>query len=123
MKTQAYAAQLACGKLEVFEFNSGQLRPDEVEVHVKFCDICHSDLSMLDNEWNITKYPFVPGHEIIGTVSEVGNDVKHLKVGQYVGIGWRTRSCLYCDQCMSSHHNRCLKGEDVIVGRHGRICG
>jgi uncharacterized zinc-type alcohol dehydrogenase-like protein len=52
---------------------------------------------MLDNEWNITKYPFVPGHEIIGTVSEVGNDVKHLKVGQYVGIGWRARSCLYCD--------------------------
>jgi alcohol/geraniol dehydrogenase (NADP+) len=119
MKTQAYAAQLACGKLEVFEYNSGQLRPDEVEVHVKFCDVCHRDLSMLDDEWNITKYPFVPGHEIIGTVSEVGNDVKHLKVGQYVGIGWRARSCLYCDQCMSGHHNRCLKGEDVIVGRHG----
>ncbi|HMK59002.1 MAG TPA: alcohol dehydrogenase catalytic domain-containing protein [Nitrososphaeraceae archaeon] len=67
----------------------------------------------------ISKYPFVPGHEIIGTVSEVGNDVKHLKVGQYVGIGWRARSCLYCDQCMSGHHNRCLKGEDVIVGRNG----
>ena len=121
MKTQAYVAQLACGKLEVFEYNLGQLRPDEVEVHVKFCDICHSDLSMLDNEWNITKYPFVPGHEIIGTVSEVGNDVKHLKVGQYVGIGWRARSCLYCDQCMSGHHNRCLKGRHCW--EKWRICG
>ena len=50
MKTQGYAAQLAGGKLEVFEYNSGQLRPDEVEVHVKYCGICHSDPSMLDNE-------------------------------------------------------------------------
>ena len=45
--------------------------------------------------------------------------LNHLKVGEYVGLGWRARSCLVCDQCLSSHHNRCLKGEDVIVGRHG----
>lgn len=74
---------------------------------------------MLGNEWAITKYPFVPGHEIIGKIFSIGDDVDHLKIGQYVGVGWRARSCMICDQCMSGHHNRCLRGEDVIVGRHG----
>ena len=74
---------------------------------------------MLGNDWGITKYPFVPGHEIIGKISEVGNEVKHLKIGQYVGLGWRARSCLICDQCLNGYHNRCVKGEDVIVHRHG----
>jgi uncharacterized zinc-type alcohol dehydrogenase-like protein len=65
------------------------------------------------NGW--AQYPFVPGHEVIGSVC----DWNVLKVGQYVGLGWRARSCLVCDQCLSGHHNRCLKGEDVIIGRHG----
>jgi D-arabinose 1-dehydrogenase-like Zn-dependent alcohol dehydrogenase len=78
-----------------------------------------SDLSMLKNEWGLSQYPFVSGHEVIGRVSAIGNMVNHLKVGQYVGLGWRARSCLVCDQCLSGHHNRCLKGEDVIIGRHG----
>ena len=60
-----------------------------------------SDLSMLKNEWGFTQYPFVPGHEVIGIVTAIGNMVNHLKVGQYVGIGWRARSCLVCDQCLS----------------------
>ncbi len=119
MKIQAYAAQQVGGNLEPFEYNSGLLQHDEVEIDVKYCGICHSDLSMLNNEWGMTKYPFVPGHEIIGTISQIGNDVKHLNIGQYVGLGWRARSCLICDQCTSGHHNRCMKGEDVIVGRHG----
>jgi uncharacterized zinc-type alcohol dehydrogenase-like protein len=52
-------------------------------------------------------------------VTAIGNTVSHLELGQYVGLGWRARSCLVCDQCLSGHHNRCLKGQDVIVGRHG----
>jgi alcohol/geraniol dehydrogenase (NADP+) len=71
-----------------------------------------SDLSMLKNEWGFTRYPFVPGHEVVGRVSAIRNMVNHLNVGQYVGLGWRARSCLVCDQCLSGHHNRCLKGED-----------
>ena len=67
----------------------------------------------------VTRYPFVAGHEIIGKVSALGDMVSHLKIGQYVGVGWRARSCLICDQCLSGHHNRCLKGEDAIIGRHG----
>lgn len=119
MTIQAYAAHEADGRLEPFEYELGPLKPDEVEINIENCGICHSDLSMLKNEWGFSRYPFVPGHEIIGKVAEIGNMVNHLKVGQYVGLGWRARSCLVCDQCLSGYHNRCLKGEDVIIGRHG----
>jgi alcohol/geraniol dehydrogenase (NADP+) len=60
------------------------LKPDEVEVDVEYCGICHSDLHMLKNEWGFTRYPFVAGHEIIGKVSAIGDMVSHLKIGQYV---------------------------------------
>ena len=119
MTIQAYAAHKAGGKLEPFEYELGSLKPDEVEINLEYCGICHSDLSMLKNDWGLTRYPFVPGHEAIGQVAAVGNMVNNLTVGQYVGLGWRARSCLVCDQCLSGHHNRCLKGEDVIIGRHG----
>jgi uncharacterized zinc-type alcohol dehydrogenase-like protein len=119
MNIQAYAAHEPNGKLESFQYELGDLKPDEVEIDVEYCGICHSDLSMLKNEWGLTRYPFVPGHEIIGKVAAIGSMVNHLKVGQYVGLGWRARSCLVCDQCLSGHHNRCLKGEDVIIARHG----
>ena len=119
MNIQAYAAHEPRGKLESFHYELGALKPDEVELDIEYCGICHSDLSMLKNDWGLTRYPFVPGHEIIGKVASIGNMVNHLKVGQYVGLGWRARSCLVCDQCLSGYHNRCLKGEDVIIGRHG----
>jgi alcohol/geraniol dehydrogenase (NADP+) len=119
MTIQAYAAHKADGKLESFEYELGSLKPDEVEVDIEYCGICHSDLHMLKNEWGFTRYPLVAGHEIIGKVSAIGDMVSHLKIGQYVGVGWRARSCLICDQCLSGHHNRCLKGQDVIIGRHG----
>jgi len=119
MNIHAYAAHEPNGKLESFQFELGDLKPDEVELDVQYCGICHSDLSMLKNEWGLTQYPFVPGHEIIGKVAAIGSMVNNLKVGQYVGLGWRARSCLVCDQCLSGHHNRCLKGEDVIIARHG----
>ena len=119
MTVNAFAARQAGSKLESISYSLGNLNADEVEVDVEYCGICYSDLHMLNNDWGITKYPFVPGHEIIGKISRIGTDVTHLTIGQYVGIGWRARSCLICDQCLSGHHNRCLKGEDVIVGRHG----
>jgi alcohol/geraniol dehydrogenase (NADP+) len=119
MKVHAFAATQQGSKLEPFEYELGPLEPDEVDIDIEYCGICHSDLHMLKNEWGITNYPFVPGHEIIGKVSEVGKMVTHLKTGQRVGVGWRSRSCQTCEQCLSGYHNRCLSGEDVIVGRHG----
>jgi alcohol/geraniol dehydrogenase (NADP+) len=90
-----------------------------VIVKVTHCGVCHSDLSMLDNEWGMTEFPFVPGHEVSGTVEQVGSGVRHLKKGDRVGIGWHAGSCQECMQCMSGDHNLCAQGEGTIVGRHG----
>lgn len=116
---KAYAASKPGGPLEPFSFNPGPLGPEEVEIKVSHCGLCHSDLSMLDNEWGMTKYPFVPGHEAIGTVVALGDGAKGLKVGQRVGVGWWATSCLSCPQCLSGDHNLCPTGQGTIVARHG----
>lgn len=115
----AYAAQEAGGELQPFEYDPGALGDESVEITVEYCGICHSDLSMLENEWEMTQYPFVPGHEVIGTINAVGNKVKTLKIGQKVGLGWFSRSCMTCEWCMSGYHNLCLDAEGTIVGRYG----
>ncbi len=121
MTIKAYAVHEPGGKLEPFEYDPGALGSEEVEINVEYCGICHSDLSMLENEWGITQYPFVPGHEIVGTIGSVGDAVTTLKVGQRVGLGWYSSSCMYCEWCMSGDHNLCLTAEGTIVGRHGRF--
>jgi len=119
MTIHAYAAREPGGALQPFEYDPGPLGEEEVEVAVEYCGICHSDLSMLENEWGMTQYPFVPGHEAVGAIAAVGNNVTTLKVGQRVGLGWFSRSCLACEWCMSGDHNLCLRVEGTIVGRHG----
>ena len=119
MNVKAYAAQEAGGDFEEFEYQLGELMPDEVDIDVMYCGICHSDLSMLNNDWKITSYPFVPGHEIVGKVSAKGSAVSHLEIGQTVGLGWFSRSCMVCDECMGGNHNLCASSEGVIVGRFG----
>jgi uncharacterized zinc-type alcohol dehydrogenase-like protein len=89
-----------------------------VEIEVEYCGICHSDLSMLDNDWGLTTYPFVPGHEVVGTIAALGAKVKELKIGQRVGLGWFSRSCSTCETCMSGDQNLCATAEGTIVGRH-----
>jgi uncharacterized zinc-type alcohol dehydrogenase-like protein len=74
---------------------------------------------MLDNEWGMSKYPFVPGHEVAGTVAAVGSRVTTVKPGDRVGLGWYSRSCMQCQQCMGGDHNLCPTAEGTIVGRHG----
>lgn len=115
----ALAAGKPHGKLEPFSYDPGPLGPDQVEIAVQYCGLCHSDLSMYTNEWGMTKYPFVPGHEAIGTISAIGSDVRAVKVGQTVGLGWNSGSCLYCRQCLTGNHNMCVRLEQTIVGRYG----
>ncbi len=116
---RAYAATESGGNLKSFEFDPGSLQADEVEIAVETCGLCHSDLSMLDNEWGMTTYPFVPGHEVIGKVAAVGTAVTRVKVGDSVGLGWYAGSCMTCPQCMAGNHHLCTSGEQTIVGRHG----
>jgi uncharacterized zinc-type alcohol dehydrogenase-like protein len=116
---KAYVAREPGGKLERFEFDPGPLGPDQVEIDVAYCGICYSDLSMLRNDWQMTSFPFVPGHEAAGRIAAIGSRVKHLKVGQSVGLGWFSGSCMTCSQCLSGNHHLCGSGEGTIVGRYG----
>jgi uncharacterized zinc-type alcohol dehydrogenase-like protein len=119
MKVKAYAAQEAKGKLAPFEFELGSIGSEEVDIKVYYCGICHSDLSMLNNDWGMTAYPLVPGHEIVGEVVNAGDHVKNVKVGDKVGLGWFSSSCMHCPQCLDGHHHLCGTAEQTIVGRHG----
>lgn len=91
----------------------------DVDIDVAYCGVCHSDVSMKNNEWGMTQYPFIGGHEVAGTVKAVGEHVTHLKVGQHVGLGWHSDYCQQCDPCHSGDHNLCGKAQGTIIGRHG----
>lgn len=119
MKVNAYAAQKPSGKLEPFTYELPEIENEHVDIKVHYSGLCHSDISMLDNEWGMTSYPIVPGHEIVGEITAVGSEVKQLKVGDKVGLGWYSESCMHCNQCMNGNHNLCATAEGTIVGRHG----
>jgi len=118
-RIRAYAAAAPKAALTAIDYAPGPLGDEQVEIAVEYCGICHSDLSMIDNEWGNSRYPLVAGHEIIGTITALGTHTKGLHVGQRVGLGWYAGSCMHCDECMSGHHNLCREGEQTIVGRHG----
>lgn len=116
---KGYAATEPGGELKAFEYELGPLGDHQVDIKVEYCGICHSDLSMLDNDFGLTQYPFVPGHEIVGRVDAIGANAKGVTVGQRVGLGWYAGSCMTCEWCMSGNHNLCPSAEMTIIGRHG----
>nr|WP_290026126.1 alcohol dehydrogenase catalytic domain-containing protein [Aeromonas salmonicida] len=82
-------------------------RPDDVEIDILYCGVCHSDLHTARNDWGWTHYPIVPGHEIIGRVVAVGSQVSKFKVGDQVGVGCMVDSCGHCDACTEGHEQHC----------------
>jgi len=119
MKVNAYAAQEKGAKLNPYTYELGELGAEQVDIKVAYCGICHSDLSMINNDWRITQYPLVPGHEIVGEVVAAGDAVKNVKVGDKAGLGWFSASCMSCYQCMDGSHHLCSNKESTIAGRHG----
>ncbi|MFV2058759.1 MAG: NAD(P)-dependent alcohol dehydrogenase [Thiohalomonadales bacterium] len=115
----AYAADEPNGTLKPFEYDPGVLAEHDVEIDIEYCGICHSDLSMIDNEWGMSEYPLVAGHEAIGTISLLGAKVSHLKLGDAVGLGWHAGYCMTCHACLSGDHNLCASSQGTIVSRHG----
>lgn len=118
-KILAWVSSAPKSKFVKQEIDFGVLGAEDVEVAVEYCGICHSDLSVLNNEWGNSKYPAVLGHEIAGKVVAVGPAVKGIKVGQKVGIGWTASSCMHCRQCMSGNHNFCPESTATIIGHTG----
>lgn len=118
-KNPAYAAAKAGAPLKRVEIAMGALAPDDVEIKVGYCGLCHSDLSMWKNDWGMTEYPFIGGHEAIGTVVAKGANVISLKIGDRVGVGWNASSCGHCRHCMSGGHMFCADRTATIVGRSG----
>lgn len=116
---KAYAALEKGKALEAYEYELPELGPEQVDIEVESGGLCHSDLSMLDNDWGMTQYPFVPGHEVVGTIRRAGDAVKGVKVGQRVGLGWFSGSCMHCGQCMGGNHHLCGTVEQTLVGRFG----
>lgn len=116
---RAWAAKEASGAFELAEYDPGPMKADDIEIAVESCGLCHSDMSLYEDEWGVTKFPFVGGHEVVGTISRIGDAVTTLKVGDKVGVGWFSRSCLTCDPCMHGDHNMCRTAEQIAVGRNG----
>lgn len=110
------------GKKQKFvkqQIDLGPLGAEEVEVQVAHCGLCHSDLSMLHNDWNMTQYPAVFGHEAVGKVVAVGPAAKGIQVGQQVGIGWTAGSCMHCRPCKSGDQHLCSQALPTIVNHRG----
>ncbi len=110
-KVLGYAAKSVGQSLEPFEYLAPELGEHDIRVSVTHCGLCHTDIHAIENYYGITDYPFVPGHEIVGHVTEMGPAVTELKLGDRVGIGWQGRSCGKCEWC--------LKGEDQLGPRIG----
>ncbi|KAL3721818.1 hypothetical protein ACJRO7_034198 [Eucalyptus globulus] len=104
-----WAARDDCGLLSPFKFSRRATGEKDVKFKVLFCGICHSDLHSTKNEWEISTYPLVPGHEIVGEVVEVGSRVEKFKVGDKVGVGCLVGSCGSCDSCHDHLENYCPK--------------
>src|SRR5688500_17691530 len=118
-KIQAWASHVPKQKLERYVYDPGPLGTEEVEIAVDHCGLCHSDLSIINDEWGMSQYPVVPGHEVVGSIVGIGEHVKGLKIGQKVGVGWNAGSCMYCHECTGGNHNLCLTAQPTIVGHRG----
>jgi len=116
---QGLAVHAAGAELVPYHYDPGALGPQDVEIAITHCGICHSDLHLISNDWGMSQYPFIPGHEIVGTVAAVGKDVASLKEGQRVGLGWQSNSCGHCEWCTRGMENLCPQSEGTCVHRNG----
>lgn len=123
IKVLGFAAQSATEALAPFHFERRDPRPDDVEIEILYCGVCHSDLHMARNDWGWSFYPIVPGHEIIGRVIGVGADVTRFSVGDHAGIGCMVDSCQHCTACEQGLEQYCEEGHTLTYGSKDRQDG
>ncbi|MDR3476872.1 MAG: NAD(P)-dependent alcohol dehydrogenase [Gammaproteobacteria bacterium] len=107
LPTRGYAVKSAKDAFEPFDFKRRTVGPKDVLIQIMFCGICHSDIHQVRNEWGGATYPMVPGHEIVGKVTQVGQDVKKFKVGDLAGVGCFVDSCRECANCKADEEQLC----------------
>ena len=109
-QVKAYGAADAQAELKQLTIERREVKPRDVKIKITYCGVCHSDIHTVRNDWGGSQYPVVPGHEIIGKVLEVGNEVTNFKVGDTVGVGCMVDSCRECEPCKSDLEQFCDKG-------------
>jgi alcohol dehydrogenase (NADP+) len=110
LPSRAYAAESATSPLAPFAFERRDPGPADVQIDILFCGVCHSDLHTARGEWSGTRYPCVPGHEIVGRVAATGGRVSRFKVGDLVGVGCLVDSCRTCASCAEGLEQYCENG-------------
>ncbi len=124
MKTIGYAAHDTSGAMSPFPFERrDSLEPSDVAVEILYCGVCHSDLHFARNDWGMTTYPVVPGHEIVGRVIDTGAGVSKHSLGDIVAIGCMVNSCQTCDQCAADHEQFCRNGMTMTYGSPDPVSG
>ena len=110
MKTASYAAHTAEDILQPLTIERRALKSTDVLIEIEYCGVCHTDLHFVNNDWGMTEYPVVPGHEIVGRISQIGSEVGNFKVGDLAAIGCMVNSCGQCSSCESGNEQYCLNG-------------
>lgn len=120
MKKIHAQAALDCGKpLELYTYERRSLSPHDAYIEITHCGICHSDVHLIDDDWQTSEYPLIPGHEIVGIVKEVGSQVDNIQVGDRVGIGWQCGSCFRCEWCLQGEENLCFQQQATCMSQPG----
>ncbi len=122
-QTRAYAAHAPDQPLAPYRFERRQPRPDDVAIEIFYCGVCHSDLHFARDDWGMSRYPVVPGHEIVGRVIAVGDQVTRFQAGDLVGVGCMVDSCRHCQPCLDGVEQFCLEGFTMTYGSDDRQDG
>ena len=120
IQTKGYAAQTPSTDLTPWTFERREMGPHDVQIDIAFCGVCHSDLHQIKNEWFPGIFPMVPGHEIVGRISQVGGHVRKFKVGDLAGVGCMVDSCQVCANCRAGEEQYCLEGNTQTYNNLGR---
>ena len=120
---KAYGTESAETPLHRLDIQRRSLLPNDVEIDILYCGICHSDLHSVHNDWGGTIYPIVPGHEIVGRVTGIGSDVTKFKVGDLAGIGCIVDSCGHCEHCHNGEEQYCDEGWTVVFNSPDKYLG
>ncbi len=123
LKTPAWAAPSATEPLAPFAIERREPGPHEVLIDIRYCGVCHSDLHMARDEWGGSRFPIVPGHEIVGHVARVGSEVSDWKVGDTVGVGCFIDSCRHCAACRDGEEQYCEEGMSLTYNSYERTDG